>query len=75
VIFGILPYWFRFWQCIHKYHESGMKVNLVNAGKYFSSMLPGLFTIWTVGTSRDPTTSYAGLKKEANTIFWIYFTA
>lgn len=39
IIAGFLPYWFRFWQCINKYYNSGMKINLVNAGKYFSKLV------------------------------------
>jgi hypothetical protein len=36
----ILPPWFRFAQCIRRYWESGSRYpHLLNAGKYFSSML------------------------------------
>jgi len=36
----VIPYWFRFMQCLNKYYYTGNKFpHLVNAGKYFSSIL------------------------------------
>jgi len=40
VFMGFLPYWWRFWQCIHKWYKQGIKLQLVNACKYFSKFLP-----------------------------------
>jgi xenotropic and polytropic retrovirus receptor 1 len=34
-----LPFWFRFAQCLRRYHDTKLKPNLVNAGKYFSVIL------------------------------------
>ena len=45
---GFLPYWFRFAQCLHKYHESRMRPHLVNAGKYFSDLCVPFAALWLV---------------------------
>ena len=42
IVVSFLPYWWRFWQCINKYHYTGLRVHQVNAGKYFSKLLPPL---------------------------------
>lgn len=40
LIIGLLPFHFRFWQCIYKYNETGLWFpNLVNAGKYACGMI------------------------------------
>ena len=39
-IASLIPFWFRFWQCIHKYVKKNIKPQLYNAGKYFSKLLP-----------------------------------
>eukprot|EP00356_Strombidium_inclinatum_P008973 CAMPEP_0170486846 /NCGR_PEP_ID=MMETSP0208-20121228/5769_1 /TAXON_ID=197538 /ORGANISM="Strombidium inclinatum, Strain S3" /LENGTH=166 /DNA_ID=CAMNT_0010760919 /DNA_START=2126 /DNA_END=2623 /DNA_ORIENTATION=+ len=44
IIVSFLPFWFRFWQCLNKYHYTGLKAHLFNAGKYFSKLLPPLIT-------------------------------
>lgn len=38
LIIAFLPYWFRFAQCLRRYHDTNLKAHLVNAGKYFSSL-------------------------------------
>jgi len=56
---AFIPYHFRFWQCLNKYHETKMFTHLVNAGKYFSCLLiqftnifkgntPGLYSAYMV---------------------------
>lgn len=50
-ILSIIPFWFRFWQCIHKYNESKMTVHLKNAFKYFIKVLP--FIVIIIYQSRD----------------------
>ena len=37
--FHFLPYWWRFAQCINKYHETELTNHLINAGKYFSCLV------------------------------------
>jgi EXS family len=39
VIVPLLPFWFRFAQCIVRFRETNLKAHLVNAGKYFSCLL------------------------------------
>ena len=36
---AFLPFWFRLAQCFRRYHETGVKAHLTNAGKYFSSLM------------------------------------
>jgi xenotropic and polytropic retrovirus receptor 1 len=43
---AFVPYWFRFAQSLRRYYDSGMKINLVNAGKYFFSLLVPLAGLW-----------------------------
>lgn len=43
---AILPYWWRFWQCIHRYYGDRSNTNqLLNAGKYFCSILSGILAM------------------------------
>ena len=51
-----------------KYHESEQKVHLINAGKYISSIAPGVLVIWVNAAAQGQR-----LKYKADTIFWIYF--
>ena len=44
IVCGFIPYWFRFWQCINKYHNTRVKAHLLNAGKYSSKLIPPLVT-------------------------------
>lgn len=39
-----LPPWWRFLQCLRRYHDSGEKVHLMNAAKYSSSILATVVT-------------------------------
>ena len=43
---SILPFWFRFFQCLKRYFDSKLTVNLYNAGKYFSKIVPVLIVIY-----------------------------
>ncbi|KAG0558028.1 hypothetical protein KC19_11G174000, partial [Ceratodon purpureus] len=38
-VFSLLPYSFRFWQCLRRWRDEGDKRQLYNAGKYASAML------------------------------------
>lgn len=70
IAFSFLPYWWRFCQCLKKFHETEQKVHLINAAKYFSSMLPPAFAIALLNSGDFP-----GVKYETNTMFWLYFAA
>ena len=35
----MLPYWFRFAQCLNKFYFTRVKAHLVNSGKYFVSLM------------------------------------
>ena len=39
MICSLVPYWCRFWQCVRRAHDEQRRDHLVNAGKYFTSML------------------------------------
>jgi xenotropic and polytropic retrovirus receptor 1 len=39
MIIPVLPFWFRFAQCLVRYRETELTANLINAGKYISSLL------------------------------------
>ena len=45
-IISILPFWFRLMQCLKRYYQSGLIVNIYNAGKYFSKIVPALIIIF-----------------------------
>lgn len=64
LIMAFLPYWFRFWQCIHKWFTAANKMQLVNSGKYLSKFGP-------------PLAFYLGAAKkvDVDSSFWIYFAA
>ena len=54
LICGLLPLWFRFAQCIHKYYESGHWFpNLLNAGKY-SFGLVNVYLSYLYGNKQIP---------------------
>jgi len=38
-VISLLPYSFRFWQCLRRWRDEGDKMQLYNAGKYGSAML------------------------------------
>ena len=40
----MLPYWFRFAQCLKKFYETRMRAHLLNAGKYFVSLMIPIFS-------------------------------
>jgi len=47
VFMGILPFYWRFMQCLRKYKENGRQIfpHLLNAGKYLSSVLIGVLNL------------------------------
>ena len=67
-VIGFLPYWFRFAQCLNKYHGTEQKVHLVNAGKYFSCLVSPTVQIFLLTSVEDE-----GSKYTVNWLFWLYF--
>ena len=45
-VISILPFWFRLMQCLKRYYQSGLIVNIYNAGKYFSKIVPAIIIIY-----------------------------
>ena len=43
-----LPFWWRFCQCLNKFYETGLQVHVINAGKYFSKMMPSLILLFDI---------------------------
>jgi len=43
---AFVPYWFRFAQCLRKFHDTSLKLHLLNALKYFSCILVQLANIY-----------------------------
>lgn len=39
LVITMLPYWFRFAQCFKKFYETRLKVQLLNALKYFIALM------------------------------------
>jgi hypothetical protein len=39
LIIGMIPFWFRFWQCINKGILQHNNAQFVNAGKYLSKLI------------------------------------
>jgi hypothetical protein len=48
----LLPFWWRFCQCLNKFHETGLKVHLINTGKYFSKMIPPIIVIFDIHSGK-----------------------
>lgn len=46
IIASMAPFWWRFWQCINKRYNSGQNVHFINAGKYFSKLVPPFILIF-----------------------------
>ncbi|CAM6021946.1 unnamed protein product [Sphagnum balticum] len=44
-MFSLLPYWWRFLQCLRRWKDEGDKLSLYNAGKYMSAMVAVVLTI------------------------------
>mmetsp|Transcript_8674 Transcript_8674/g.14707 ORF Transcript_8674/g.14707 Transcript_8674/m.14707 type:complete len:281 (+) Transcript_8674:1441-2283(+) len=44
-VVAILPFWWRFWQCIRKGYLSGNNMQFVNAAKYISKIIPTVLVI------------------------------
>lgn len=64
IIVAFAPYWFRFWQCINKWKNSGNKMQLINSCKYLSKFGP-------------PIAFYLGASKKVgqSSSFWAFFLA
>jgi hypothetical protein len=43
---SILPFWWRFWQCINKYFNHNSVPQLYKAGKYFFKIIPSVIVIF-----------------------------
>lgn len=59
----IIPFWFRFAQCLNKFYYTGKQANLFNAGKYFSKFIPAFIIM------------YFGHITGLGTSFILFFTA
>ena len=45
-VWNMIPYWWRFWQCIHRYHgDRTLITQLYNAGKYFVGFMAGVLAM------------------------------
>ncbi|CAM6075761.1 unnamed protein product [Sphagnum tenellum] len=44
-MFSLLPYWWRFLQCLRRWKDEGDKLSLYNAGKYMSAMVAVVLTL------------------------------
>jgi len=61
IIIGFMPYWFRFGQCLNKYwnqrqdphHKDKAYLQLLNAGKYSTSILTHVAGIWVTKHKMD----------------------
>mmetsp|Transcript_8894 Transcript_8894/g.13673 ORF Transcript_8894/g.13673 Transcript_8894/m.13673 type:complete len:184 (-) Transcript_8894:374-925(-) len=52
-VVAILPFWWRFWQCLNKAYNSGNMWQLLNAGKYASKIVPTVVVILGGQTKMD----------------------
>ena len=69
IVVSFLPYWWRFAQCLHKYHQTKLCFpHLVNAGKYSTSLIVAFAAIWLVKS--DSTDDL--IKKRIDIAFWVY---
>ena len=68
VIIGVLPYWFRFAQCLRKFHETEQRVHLVNAGKYFACIAAQLSNVGLIEALRQA----HHIKYQENIYLWMY---
>ena len=69
IVVSFLPYWWRFAQCLHKYHDTKLCFpHLVNAGKYSTSLMVAFASIWLI-KSDDPEDL---TKKKVDNAFWFY---
>lgn len=66
--FAFLPYWWRFGQCLNKWHNEDKKIHLVNAGKYFSCLVSPAVLIFLTSSSASQ-----GLKYDQDYLYWLYF--
>ena len=68
-----IPFWFRFWQCIHKYVKKGVKPQLYNAGKYFSKLIPPFIIL--IDVKNKHTNKWNGETDVMNSFFFIWLGA
>jgi hypothetical protein len=59
----LLPFWWRFCQCLNKYYETGLKVHLINSVKYLLKMIPPLVLFFDI---------HSGKTGDEN--FWVFAT-
>lgn len=64
IVVSFLPFWWRFWQCINKFHNTKLKVHLLNAGKYSSKLVPPLILVFLPKS-----------KSSVDEMFWLYCLA
>ena len=58
----ILPFWWRFLQCWNKWFYTGLRAHLINAGKYFSKIVPACILVGMIHSN-----------KVDGDGFWLYF--
>lgn len=56
ITLGFIPYWWRFAQCLRKVYDDPKKnrIQLVNAGKYFSDLMVPAVALKLVKNEYDP---------------------
>ncbi|CAK9118793.1 unnamed protein product [Durusdinium trenchii] len=63
-LIAALPFWFRLWQCARRFWDTGQKRNLLNLGKYTSSLIVVIVSTqacpkWLVVLASAVATAYA----------------
>lgn len=48
----LAPFWWRFCQCLNRKYYTGLDAHLVNAGKYFSKLIPPMVLIYTTFSAK-----------------------
>ena len=75
MIVPLLPFWFRFAQCLVRYRETKLTANLINAGKYMSALMVqvvGAIKTWN-GTASNPLKLAIGSVTLASTLYCLYW--
>ena len=68
------PYWWRFWQCLHKWYSFDAKLQLLNAAKYFSKFGPATaFLIFRNGKNFDGLWYAYFTTQMITTVFCLYW--
>ena len=79
VYFGIFfvqfaPFWWRFCQCLNRKYYTGLTAHLINAGKYFSKLIPPFVLIYTTFSAKKVEDINWGLYCFWQTIATLYVT-